>query len=105
MVTISEINGDWGYVSDGADADGWVALGYLSSGTSLIVDSVGTYTVTAELLNVRSGASIGSSRIGVLAKGTQVRITRTDGDWGKAFWVRGGRGFEGWVSLDYLKPM
>jgi len=103
MVMVSSFNGDWGYVSNGANVKGWVALRYLSSDTALIYDSTDVYTVTATMLNVRSGASVSSRRIRVLPKGTQVQITRTDGNWGKIFCVRSGKVFEGWVCLDYLK--
>ena len=102
VISISELNGDWGY---SPSAGGWVALEYLSHTTSAVsgrssvaVAAGGTYRVTASRLNVRSSASVNSSIKGSLASGTSVTVTRVSGSWAYVTY----RGGEGWVSTSYL---
>ena len=102
VVTISQLNGDWGYVSGGAEAKGWVALKYVSSKAGSTASAT-TYTVTASILNVRSGSSTRYSRIDKLYKGAEVAVTQIKGNWGKVRYSKSGKMYEGWVSLDYLK--
>ncbi len=103
MVTITQLNGDWGYVSSGAGATGWVALRYLSSSSAEVIASAGTYRVIADKLNVRKGPSTSRSRIDTIAYGTQVKVLETDGEWGRITYTKSGRTKEGWVNLSYLK--
>jgi len=102
VVNITQLNGDWGYVNSGAEVKGWVALKYVSRNAESTAAAT-TYAVTASILNVRSGASTGSSRIGKLTRGTEVVVTQTKGNWGKVRYTESGKMREGWVSLDYLK--
>ena len=102
IVTISQLNGDWGYVSGGAEAKGWVALKYVSSKAGSTASAT-TYTVTASILNVRSGSSTRYSRIDKLYRGAEVAVTQIKGNWGKVRYSKSGKMCEGWVSLDYLK--
>jgi uncharacterized protein YraI len=55
-------------------------------------------TVTASVLNVRSGASTDSSIIGTLQKGKQVRIGAKSGGWYSIYFGDHG----GWVSAQYI---
>lgn len=104
-VSVSHLNGDWGYVSvDGKT--GWVALKYLKKGgtaTSAASVSTGnTYVVIADKLNVRSRASSSASRIDVISSGTSVRVTKKSGDWAYVSYMSGSKIKEGWVSVKYL---
>ena len=101
MVTITQLNGDWGYVSGGAEVKGWVALKYVSTKNN--VSSGGKYVVTASKLNVRSGASTSRERIDSVPYGAVVQVTQTNGDWGKISYTKNGAAKSGWVKLDYLR--
>ncbi len=59
----------------------------------------GKYTVTADSLNVRSGAGTSYGTIGVLKNGETVEITEFKDGWGKFSY----NGKEGWVSGSYLR--
>jgi len=112
-LTISQLNGDWGYVSGGASVNGWVALKYLStssvssssssSSSSSASSSYGAYYVTASTLNVRKSASRSASRIDALGYGTGVSVSRTSGSWSYISYSKGGSTQYGWVSSEYLK--
>ncbi len=66
-----------------------------NSGTS--AEKLGTYTVTASELNVRSGPSTDYDSIGVLYNGDQVNVTElADNGWGK---ITLSNGTEGWTSI------
>ncbi len=54
-----------------------------------------TYTVTANLLNVRSGAGLNNKIVATVAKGSTLVITEEKDGWGKMV--------SGWVSLQYCK--
>jgi len=104
MITISKLNGDWGYVSSGAKVRGWVALKYISTTSPTTTNASGRYQVTAGTLNVRPSASTSRGRIDTLAYGTIVQVTQTSGNWGKVSYTKGGVAKSGWVSFDYLIP-
>lgn len=55
------------------------------------------YEVTADVLNIRSGAGVSCGKVGSYKKGTQVEIVETKAGWGKTD--------KGWVSLDYCKKI
>ena len=85
-LSISELNGAWGY---SPTVQGWVALAYLrrnagtttgSTGVSSVSAS-GTYTVICTALNVRSGPSTSSSKVGTLKKGQSVTVISVNGNW------------------------
>ena len=108
VVTISQLNGDWGYVSGGASVRGWVALSYLSTssvsaGSSSTNTSSRSYVVTASALNVRAGASASARRITSIKKGTVVTLSQTNGNWGYISYYKSGKLVTGWVSLSYLR--
>lgn len=59
----------------------------------------GKYTVTADSLNVRSGAGTSHAILGTLSNGDEVEVTEFDGNWGKIDF----NGKEGWISSSYLR--
>lgn len=103
MLTITQLNGDWGYVSSGAGVKGWVALKYVSSTRPTGSSSSNSYTVTADTLNVRAGGSTSYERIDALKYGANVTVTRTSGSWGRISYKKGDSTRTGWVKLDYLR--
>ncbi len=61
-------------------------------------DGAGTYTVTASLLNVRSGPGTGYSIVTTIPNGAVITVTATGGDWAAITYDS----FEGYCSLQYL---
>ena len=68
------------------------------SNTSKPESSLGTATVTTEVLNVRSGAGTSYSKVGELRRGTKVTLLEKKGSWYKVKTSS----ITGWVSGDYL---
>lgn len=102
-VTLLEKSGSWYKIKYGT-LTGWVSGDYLnvalnssSSGGSSSTTKTGT--VTANSLNVRSGAGTNYSKVGALSKGTTVTILSTSGSWYK---IKSGS-ITGWVSTEYIK--
>lgn len=94
VVTISKESNGWGYV---ADKKGWIYLVYTKkTSTSTFKAYIGQ--VTADVLNVRSGASTNYSVKSQLRYGTKVTISKVSGNWG---YISG----KGWVCLDYIKKV
>lgn len=98
-VTILEVNGSWGRISNG-----WISLNYVkylnsdsSSSTSNSKISEGdTVKVIASALRVRKGAGTNYPEIGVLYEGRTVKIVEIINGWGR---IDDG----GWISLSYVK--
>jgi uncharacterized protein YraI len=63
-------------------------------------DGAGTYTVTASLLNVRSGPGTGYSIVTTIPNGAVITVTATGGDWAAITYDS----FEGYCSVEYLVP-
>ena len=59
----------------------------------------GTYSVTASALNLRSGPSTASSKVGTIPGGTLVEVTSANGKWAAVSY----NGVSGYCSMDYLK--
>jgi uncharacterized protein YgiM (DUF1202 family) len=102
QVDILEKRGSW-YKVKRSSTVGYVHGDYikLESGDTSKPDNgsvIGTGKVTASSLNVRSGPSTGSSRIGSLARNAQVDILEKQGSWYKV--KRGST--VGYVHGDYL---
>ena len=102
-VTLLEKSGSWYKIKSGS-ITGWVSGDYLnvtlnssSSGSSSSTTKTGT--VTANSLNVRSGAGTNYSKVGALSKGTKVTILKTSGSW---YQIKSGS-ITGWVSAEYIK--
>lgn len=103
-ITITKIEGYWGKYSDG-----WVLLDYCSfvagSGTDSVGSSgsdsdvstysTGAYTIAVPSLNVRSGAGVKYSPVGIVNSGDCVYVSDVSGGWGKIP--------KGWISLSYCK--
>ena len=92
--TIQEVNGSWGKCRYG-----WVSLNYVkevqSSSDSL--EKGDKVQVTADTLNIRSGAGTNHYRRGCLTRGYQVTLEEVKGNWGRIG--------EGWICLDYVKAL
>lgn len=102
VLYVSQLNGDWGYVTHGGQS-GWVAMKYLKKGgetKAADVKAGSTYTVVCETLNVRRRAN--GTRIDTLKQGATVRVSRVSGDWAYVSYSKNGRVREGWVSVKYL---
>ncbi len=84
----------WGRVSGG-----WICLKYASLETGANVQIPDQRTVTANCLNVRSGAGTNNSLTGYLYYGAKVEILETKTVSGTTW----GRTVIGWISLDYTK--
>lgn len=109
VVTITTLNGDWGYLEGGADVQGWVALRYVSKYNTTITADKNTsgtkyYEVAANSLNVRARGTTNSTRIDTIRKGEDVIVGLIDGDWAKIAYKENGRVKYGWVSFYYLQP-
>lgn len=114
VITILETKNGWGRTNKG-----WVKMDYVNtSGTSTggstgnsgntgNTGSTGGNTsgngsttvqfkgiVTASELNIRSGASMESDKVGGLSFGDRVEILEKSGDWGRTK--------DGWISLNYV---
>jgi len=109
MVTVTKLNGDWGYVAAGAGKQGWVALEYLSHVNSSVSISDSKpksnviYEVKADVLNVRASGSTKAKRIDTVREGEDCIITKVDDDWVQVVYKKGGKLKNGWVKLDYLE--
>lgn len=57
-------------------------------------------TVSASILNVRSGPGVTARKIGALRNGQIVTVKAVSGDWGR---IEFGPGVVGWISLKYVR--
>ncbi|MDD5863868.1 MAG: SH3 domain-containing protein [Firmicutes bacterium] len=110
VVTILETKNGWGRTSKG-----WIKMEYVNTtgttgntntntstntGSTTNTSGNGSTTVvakgivTASELNIRSGASTDSERVGILTYGNRVEILEKSGDWGRTS--------KGWISLNYV---
>lgn len=94
----SEINKLKNEIADLKDNAGSGSSSSDSSNTSKPESSLGTATVTTEVLNVRSGAGTSYSKIGELRRGTKVTLLEKKGSWYKVKTSS----ITGWVTGDYL---
>ena len=68
-------------------------------GTSGSVGGIYKVSTSGDTLNIRDQAtSSGSTVIGEIPNGTEIKVTAYDGNWGKTSY----NGVEGWVSMAYL---
>ena len=84
------------YIKDatGRTSDGLVRRRKLERELFLKGGTNTRYKVTASVLNVRAGAGMNYKIVGTLAKGTEVTVFETSGDWAKIP--------QGWVHKNYL---
>lgn len=107
VVTITTLNGDWGYLEAGADVQGWVALQHVSKYNVTVAEKGNSgsskyYEVAANSLNVRAAGSIRATRIDTIRRGEDVIVGAIDGDWAKIAYKENGQVKYGWVSFYYL---
>ncbi|MGN1032591.1 MAG: SH3 domain-containing protein [Intestinibacter sp.] len=96
-VTIYDTKNGW-YKIKYNGKNGWVSKQYVSTKTASSTTKTEKGTVTANSLNVRSGASTSYKKIGSLKKGSQVTIYDTKNGWYKIKY----NGTYGWVSKQYV---
>ncbi|MGL5693270.1 MAG: N-acetylmuramoyl-L-alanine amidase, partial [Peptostreptococcaceae bacterium] len=114
-VTILSTSKGWHKIEMSGGKTGWVSEDYVKITTSGNTDDNNnnnnnnngsgtiekkTGTVTADALNVRSGAGTNYDKIGTLKKGEKVTILSTSKGWHK---IEMSGGKTGWVSSDYIK--
>lgn len=91
-----EIRGNWGRTRQG-----WICLDYTTttsinnSSSNKTISAGSRVEVTADNLNVRSGAGLQYPSNGMLQQGYQTTIREISGSWGKID--------SGWISLDYVR--
>ena len=114
-VTILETLDEWykvGVTINGSYKTGYMYKSYvtLSSGSSSSASGSGQTTTSASgkgvvntpVLNVRTGASTSTTRIGCIYQGQTVTITGVSGDWYKVSAVVNGKTTTGYVSAQYI---
>lgn len=99
VVTLLEELDGWYKVSYG-DQVGYMSADWLDVTQSGSEAVVGQGTVTADALNVRSGAGTVYNRLGLLYKGTSVMILE---DCGNGWYKISGGGYTGYVSGEWVK--
>ena len=97
VYTIVEENNGWGKLKSGA---GWISLAYTTRGKVEAKPvsskySLGLYIVTANVLNVRTGAGTNYSIKKTYKKNTRFDTYEIRGNWAKTP--------SGWTCLDYCK--
>ncbi|WP_158540650.1 C40 family peptidase [Romboutsia weinsteinii] len=95
---ISTSNG-WHNVKLSNGKTGWVSAEYISVSGSTTPSTGEKGTVTADALNVRSGAGTGYSITGKLYRGNTVEILSSSNGW---YNVKLSNGKTGWVSAQYV---
>ena len=104
VITIVEEKNGWGRLSSGI---GWVKLQYVkkiantTASTPTATSGISSYKVkvTTDVLNIRSGPSANSSKVGSVKKGEVYTIVEESNGWGK---LTSG---VGWISLAYTKKV
>lgn len=99
VVTLLEELDGWYKVSYG-DQVGYMSADWLNVSQSGSEAVEGQGTVTADALNVRSGAGTVYNRLGLLYKGTSVMILE---DCGNGWYKVSGGGYTGYVSAEWVK--
>lgn len=62
-------------------------------------DVPGTYRITADVLNIRSGPGTNFDRVGQVAEGAEVTVTAVENGWGAVTY----REVSGWISLEFAE--
>ena len=116
VVTVLGTSGSWYKIKTSDGKTGYVSKDYLivstatttttttkttttTTKTTTTASAVKTGKVTANLLNVRSGAGTSYSVISTLSKGTTVTILGTSGTW---YQIKLANGKTGYVSKEYI---
>ncbi len=97
IITVTEINGDWGYCSYNGLA-GWVSLRYCSSNEgNANAGIVYRYTTGANKMRLRANATTDSGILALLPTNTEFTVTDIEGNWGKTVY----NAQVGWIYLPY----
>ncbi|MBG9445312.1 hypothetical protein ABE66_11665 [Cytobacillus firmus] len=79
---------------------GWVSASYVSKKKQAAPPkSLGTFYVTADILNVRASAATSSKVVGKVLKGEAVEVHSQKGNWSS---ITAAKGLKGWVSSSYI---
>ncbi|MEK5066204.1 N-acetylmuramoyl-L-alanine amidase [Cytobacillus sp. FSL R5-0596] len=85
---------------------GWVSASYVSKKKPAAPPkTLGTFYVTADILNVRASAAASSKVVGKVSKGAAVEVHSQKGNWSS---ITASNGLKGWVSssfIDNKKPV
>ncbi|WP_368297486.1 N-acetylmuramoyl-L-alanine amidase [Cytobacillus firmus] len=106
-VTVEGKDGSWlkVYIS-GKKSRGWVSASYVSKKKPAVPPkSLGTFYVTADVLNVRASAAESSKVLGKISEGEAVEVHSQKGNWSS---ITAAKGLKGWVSsayIDKIKPV
>lgn len=105
VATVLEEEGDWVYVNSG-NVTGYVIKEYLLFGSDAEEAIAKKYTpkvtVTANVLNIRSGAGTGYSTIGQFGKGEEAQLLERGKEWMKIRFSSGGEKKTGFVYAAYV---
>lgn len=102
-VTVLTTQAGWYQVKLSNGQTGWVSTEFIklqTQGTQVASASVKSAIVTANVLNVRSGANTGHTVVAKLAKGTKVTVVATHNAWTQ---VKLANGTLGWVSQGFIQ--
>lgn len=106
VATVISEEGEWVYVNSG-NVTGYVVKDYLLLGDDAEAAIAKKYTpkiqVTANVLNIRSGAGTGHSVIGTFTKGAEAELLEQGKEWMKIRFSSGGTKKTGYVYADYVK--
>ena len=90
-IRVLETNGNWLKIQDG-----WVYAAYVKMDDgSNVYTELKNAVVTANELNVRSGPSLTSQKVGSLVKNQKVEVLETSGDWYRTNY--------GWINKNYVQ--
>ena len=87
VVEITKVSGNWGYIEN---LNRWIAINHCTP----LVFKIGTYKLT-KALRVRKGTSINAEVIKGLKKGTKIKVSQVQGEWGYI------EKYKGWIPLKW----
>ena len=106
VATVIEDSGNWVYVTSG-NVTGYVVKDYLLFGEQAEEAIAKTYTpkvqVTANVLNIRSGAGTGYEVLKTVTKGVEAELLKEGSEWVKIRFSDGKTKKTGYVSAQYVK--
>ena len=106
VATVIEEEGNWVYVNSG-NVTGYVVKDYLLLGDAAEAAIAKKYApkvqVTANVLNVRSGAGIGYGVLDTFTKGKEAELLEQGKEWMKIRYTSGGTTKTGYVYAKYVK--
>jgi N-acetylmuramoyl-L-alanine amidase len=97
-VSVIDVSDGW-YKVQFDNQTGWIASNYVKTTSQ---NSLGTQTVTANILNIRQSPSTSASIVGKLKEGDTVSVFVEQKGWKK---IKDGNGLEGWVASEFLSKV